>query len=209
MTSTPTRWALDDGAFDWTHANGVVYDERTNSVYVSWRNLSRITRIDYATKRVVYNMGMASVSGDADFGDDLFSFQHAPQILPNGNMVLFDNGNRRKSPATPPMTKAIEIAFSGGAVPSSASIVWEYVVPEYVSFAGDANRLPGGNTLVTSSEARKIYEVDPAGEIVWMLELTGTVTTGSRVIYRAERVGSLFSGSRGETLDRCASPRQD
>jgi hypothetical protein len=197
---------LPDGSgYDWTHGNAAVYDPRTNSVYASWRHLSRITRIDYATRRVIYNMGMNLPSGDTKFGDDFFSFQHAPQLLPNGNMVLFDNGNRRKNPATPRMTKALEVAFSGGASPTSADIVWEYVLPEFISFAGDANRLPGGNTLVTASEARKIYEVDPAGKLVWTLALTGEIPKNAgRAIYRSERIPSLFRGPIGGTPDRCA-----
>ena len=70
---------------DWTHANAVVYNPDDDSVYISCRHLSRITRIDYQTGDVLYNMGFDMPSGDVDFGDNLFSYQHAPQLLPNGN----------------------------------------------------------------------------------------------------------------------------
>ena len=56
---------------------------------------AEITRIDYDTGEIVYNMGFESPSGEDDFGHNLFSFQHAPQMLPNGNMMVYDNGNRR------------------------------------------------------------------------------------------------------------------
>jgi hypothetical protein len=118
-------------------------------------------------------------------------------------MALFDNGNRRKNPVSPAISKAIELAFSGGNVPSSASIVWEWVLPEFVSFAGQATRLPGGATLVTASEHKKVYEVDAEGQVIWTLALTDAPPGGPQSIYRAERVPSLFTGSSGASLERC------
>ena len=35
---------------DWTHSNSVFFDENSESVFVSVRNLSRITKIDYDSK---------------------------------------------------------------------------------------------------------------------------------------------------------------
>jgi hypothetical protein len=177
---------------DWTHTNAVVYNLTDNSVYVSARHLSRITRIDYTTKDIIYNMGFNMPSGDVDFGDNLFSFQHAPDLLPNGHMMVFDNGNRRDHIVQTPQTgvsKAIELAFTGDP-PTNASIVWEWTVPEYCSFVGDADRLPGDNTLVTAGPAGKIYEVAPDGEQVWRLSLPAG--SPSYLIYRADRVPQLI-----------------
>ncbi len=140
------------GAYDWTHQNAVIYDAGENSVYTSTRQLSRVTRIDYATGDIVYNMGFAMPSGETDFGDNLFSFQHAPELQANGNMLLFDNGNRRDhidQTAETGVSKAVEVAFNG-IPPTGASIVWEWTLPDYAGFLGDACRLPGGTTLVTS-----------------------------------------------------------
>ena len=140
------------GAYDWTHQNAVIYDAGENSVYTSTRQLSRVTRIDYATGDIVYNMGFAMPSGETDFGDNLFSFQHAPELQANGNMLLFDNGNRRDhidQTAETGISKAVEVAFNG-TPPTGASIVWEWTVPDYAPAFGDACRLPGGTTLVTS-----------------------------------------------------------
>ncbi|MCA9286360.1 MAG: aryl-sulfate sulfotransferase [Phycisphaerales bacterium] len=180
------------GTGDWTHSNAVVYNPLDNSVYHSARHLSRVTRIDYATGNVVYMMGFEMQSGDADFGDNLFSFQHAPQLLPNGHMMLFDNGNRRDhidQTNETGMSKAIELAFTGDP-PTSAEIVWEWTLPLYNFAVGDCDRLPGGNTLVVGGITSQIFEVAPDKTVAWSLE-TPTAFP-DYLIYRAERIHSLL-----------------
>jgi hypothetical protein len=190
----------NDGNYDWTHSNAVLYSEADNSVYVSPRHLSRITRIDYDTGDVIYNMGFDMPSGDADFGDNLFSFQHAPELLPNGNMMVYDNGNRRDHIVHTEETgvsKAIELEFSGGDPPTSASIVWEYTMPVYQASGGDADRLPGGNTLCTASVEGKVYEVDPSGDQVWIMEAAGP--NAPYRVPRADRIPELIVDTPGDT----------
>ncbi len=41
--------------FDWSHSNSVHFDG--DLVYISIRNLSRITAIDYESKEIVWNLG--------------------------------------------------------------------------------------------------------------------------------------------------------
>jgi hypothetical protein len=174
--------------FDWTHTNSVVHDPRDDSVYISVRNLSRIMKIDHKTGDIIWTMGFPMQVGDSDFGDDLFSFQHAPQLLPNGNMLLFDNGSRRgHSYGIPPnaKSKAIELAFDWNN-PEPASIVWEYTLPGFCSAWGDADRLPNGNTLVAAGKINRVIEVDANSDVVWQIYTPGLSS------YRSERVPSLY-----------------
>ncbi len=186
--------------YDWTHSNAVVYNELDNSVYLSARTLSRITRIDYDTGQIVYNMGLDMPSGDVDFGDDLFSFQHAPELQPNGNMLLFDNGGRRDHIVQTNETgvsKAVELAFTGDP-PTTASIAWEFTLPEYAPFVGDADRLPGGNTLLVSGPANFIFEVSTNGLPVWALNIEDGGFP-EYLIYRAERIPELIVDTPSDT----------
>ena len=180
---------------DWTHVNNAHYEPADNSVYISSRHLSRITRIDYDTKEIVYNMGMDMPSGDVTVGDDLFSYQHSPQLLPNGNLMLFDNGNRRGGqPAGngDGRSFAIEVELSGDPL-EEASIVWSWETPTYCPSTGDADRLENGNTLVTSTQLLGMYEVDPQGEIAWNLEILSTESCGGlRPGYRSTRIPNLY-----------------
>ena len=179
---------------DWTHVNNAHYEPADNSVYISCRHLSRITRIDYDTKEIVYNLGMDMPSGDVMVGNDLFSYQHSPQLLPNGNLVLFDNGNRRGGvPAgADARTYAVEIELSGSPL-EEASIVWSWETPTYCPSTGDADRLENGNTLVTSTQLLGMYEVDPQGEIAWNLEILSLEScAGLRPGYRSTRIPNLY-----------------
>jgi hypothetical protein len=189
---------LDGDRFpDWTHGNAANYHTADDSIYFSSRHLSRITRIDVATGQVVYNMGAAQPSGDTDFGAGLFTFQHAPEILPNGNMVLFDNGNL----SSPQVSRAMEIRFNSNSMPTHGEIVWEWVerddlgMPLFSAFAGDADRQPNGNTVLSSAPRATIYEVTPDKRLVWKLRVVGPTVSS---IYRIQRLPALHLDTPGD-----------
>jgi hypothetical protein len=201
---------LDHG--HWIHGNAVVYNERDNSVYLSSRSLSRITRIDYDTGEIIYNMGKQLLSGDVDFGDGLFHAQHAPELLRNGNMLLHNNGTCCDAPNF--ISSAIELKFDNPDHPTSASIVWEYVLPNFSPAIGDADRLPNGNTLIASGVAfgpGVVYEVTRKGELAWKLEVEEPY-----FFYRAERIPELVVRSKRaqllalrEAVDQAATCRRE
>jgi hypothetical protein len=89
--------------------------------------------------------------------------QHDPDILPNGNVLLFDNyGNFEK-----PEGRSRVIEFN----PETMEIVWQYAGsaewPFESAIRSDQQRLANGNTLITESSGGRILEVTSAGEIVW------------------------------------------
>ncbi|SVD65121.1 uncharacterized protein METZ01_LOCUS417975, partial [marine metagenome] len=82
---------------DWMHSNAFHFDEVESVIYVSHRHLSRITKIAYPSGEVIWNMGLPAEymeSGDDHICTDLlFSFQHNIQLIDNGDLLFFDNGN--------------------------------------------------------------------------------------------------------------------
>ena len=88
-----------------------------------------------------------------------FEGQHDPKVIPNGNLLLFDNRGRGNA------SSVLELD------PLTGETVWEYHgTPEAPFFSltcGTAERLPNGNTLVTESDSGRAFEVTRAGEIVW------------------------------------------
>ena len=179
---------------DWTHVNDARYVESDNSIYISVRHLSRVTRIDYDTGDIVYNLGMDMPSGDVDAGDDLFSYQHFPTILENGNMLLFDNGNRRGGEPAGSGSKSFAVELALGDLPlEQAEIAWAWQTPIYCPSTGSAQRLANGNTLVTATHLTGVYEVDTSGTQVWSLSMVQTQNCpGLRPGYRAVRVPNLY-----------------
>ena len=74
----------------------------------------------------------------------LVAQQHSPVELPNGRMLIFDNGNLRPG-VTSPHSRAVEID------PLTQTVTWEYVDPMRPAFfspyMGSADRLENGNTF--------------------------------------------------------------
>jgi len=194
--STAFALAFAAGSFDWTHSNALYYDPVESAVYISVRQLSRITKIDYATGAVVWNMGEAMPSGDVQVGNDLgFSWQHAIEMLDNRNLILYDNGNTN----SPPVSRGIEIALTETDSIPTAELVWEYVLPDslYTRSQGDCDRLANGNSLITAANPTNpiynghIIEVNTVtNDIIWQLRFGAN---GTRSMYASERIPGLYA----------------
>ena len=188
--------AFIDQQYDWTHVNAVTFSEEDNSIYISTRHLSRITKIDHASGDVVWNMGHEFPSGDVDFGHDLgFSFQHSIHILEDGNIVTFDNGNLSEIflGTDEPTSRAIEIDISNNGNSFEVEIEWEYVLPtDLFGFAsGNVEKLDNGNYLITTiGGGGTLLEVNTNGDIVWEADLNLTLPNGA--VYRAMRIQGIY-----------------
>ena len=173
--------------FDWTHSNSVFYDTNTNIVYLSARNLSRITAINYETKDIIWSIGnpdfMDEVYFDEDFG---FSHQHSAQITQSGNLIFFDNGRDN----VPELSRCVEIEFDNEQNPQ---LVWEYTLPDSLLTLsrGECDRLKNGNTLITAGRTGNVLEIDTDNEIVWHLNVKES-NNFQVPIYRTERVPNLY-----------------
>jgi hypothetical protein len=109
--------------------------------------------IERATGHIVWELGSPPLAQ-----------QHAPRPLPNGNLLIFDNGtHRRDYPA--PFSRAIEVD------PRTSTIVWEYTDPSLLGFfspyVGNAQRLANGNTLICEGCHGRLLEVTHSGEVAW------------------------------------------
>lgn len=149
----------------WTHTNAVSRLPNGNTL-ISPRNFNFVVEVDPKGEVV------------RTIGEGIFSSQHDPEMLPNGN-ILLANQNRPQ--------RATEYD------PKAGKIVWEYLIPDRENWpVRDANRLPNGNTLITG--VTEIVEVTPEGEIVWRLRLQGVTFSGQEAVgrgfYKADRIGT-------------------
>lgn len=136
----------------WAQGNSV--EELPNGdILASFRPTSTVVRISRQTGKIVWKLGPPTVAG-----------QHAPHVLGNGNVLIFDNGVHRLDDSIP-YSRVIEID------PTTNKIVWKYQdKPAWNFFSvrmGNAQRLPNGNTLITDSSIGRFFEVTMEGEIVW------------------------------------------
>lgn len=89
-------------------------------------------------------------------------FQHDPDFLPNGNILVLDN---RGAVGPGGISQLLEIA------PSTMKVKWRYrgtaEHPFETFVRGTQQVLPNGNILVTESNAGTLFEITPSGETVW------------------------------------------
>ena len=186
---------------DWSHCNTIEPDPKNGSLYLSARNLNSIFKIDRATGEIIWRLGE---DGDFEIApEDRFYHQHSPEIQPNGNILLFDNGALRPKELGGEFSRALELSLDEKSMKANAVWSWSNNPDLFTPIWGDADRLKNGNTLITfgnvvphlwkpdtasghkiPTQTSRLIEVTPSGEKVWELEFSppqwGT--------YRAERI---------------------
>jgi outer membrane protein assembly factor BamB len=137
---------------------------RDGNVLVSLRNINTIMVFDPETLEIEWLWGPSNLT-----------FQHHPTMLPNGNLLIFDNGSKR--------SRVLELD------PLTLRLVWQYTDDSFFSqLRGSVQRLPNGNTLITESDTGHVFEVTPAGERVWEFANPYVDAEGNRAaIWRATR----------------------
>ena len=153
---------------EWCHTNAVNYDPGEDTYYLSILKLNAILKIDRTQGELLWVLG----GQDSTFDGPSWSHQHQHQLLDNGNILLFSNGEGGFDDANHSL--ALEYALNG----TEAIEAWRYDGGVGSSSLGDVQRLGNGNTLVTYSNAGIIHEVDTdAGTLllsfVWPNDIVG------------------------------------
>jgi hypothetical protein len=120
-------------------------------VMLSFRRLSTIMIIDRHTRKPRWEQR-----------DDSWGMQHDCEMLANGHITLFANGHNT---GQNPFSRVIELD------PGTRQTVWAYQGnPPWTFFSphiSGAQRLASGNTLICEGQWGRVFEVTPAGEVVW------------------------------------------
>ena len=203
---------VDNAARDWTHANAIEVDEANNALLVSVRHLDSIIALrwkDDAEGTAGDLLWHSGPLGDLELlTGDWHLHQHAPEIQPDGSLLVYDNGNNRDgrgSAEAPLYSRAVIYEIDVDA--ETISQRWEYRSKRddeliFAGFVGDADRLSNGNILITNGGingtldgelSAQIVEVVPSptsgGDVVFSFEVNGGP---GWIVYRSERVPSAF-----------------
>lgn len=147
------------------HINAIDMDAEKGVVFISNRNLNSITKIKTGvdTSYILKHIG--------SLNNRFFSGQHGVNLLPNKNLLLFNNNTtNRESPNT---VSSIQEINQFQSTDTFVDIVWEYkfdfakMEENKSAKAGDADLLPNGNILITSGTNNRVFEVNRKKEIVW------------------------------------------
>lgn len=177
---------------DYAHINSISL-MANGDILASFRHLDQVMEIartahdGFAPGDVVWRLG--GRRGDFSFPDDPDGgpcAQHAASQLPNGDILLFDDGsesiggspllcldpNDRSGPTVGrPQTRVAE--YSLDQTTKVATLVWSFqVTGRSTSFAGSAQRLSNGDTMIgwaADNSPALATEVNKAGDVVWEL----------------------------------------
>lgn len=150
---------------EWTHANSLEVLDNGDWI-ISFRLTSTVVIVDYDSGEIIWRWGPGQVAEDHDpkiSGPGELSHQHNAQVLPNGNIMVFDNGCHRKR--GPSFSRIVEIDKD------TRKFVWVYTAPVILAFnsfmVSGCQRLPNGNTLITEGATGRLFEVTKKRKVVW------------------------------------------
>ena len=170
---------LSNGRLDLLHANSchwLPFEELvgTHAVYgaahvvVSFRHLSLVAVFDVEREELVWAWGTGQVER-----------QHEARWLPNGNLLVFDNGGIERE-----HSRVLEVD------PRTSELAWLYEALEPTDFysvsRGTAQRLANGNVLVASTNQGEVFEVTRGGDVLWRF-VHREPDGGRRIAVRAAR----------------------
>ena len=139
------------------------------NLLVCFRNVNQIAVLEQGTYRILWSWG----------GDEL-EWPHQPTLLPNGRILIFDNGVERE------FSRVIELE------PLSGEIIWGYTAPTpkefYTRAGGSAQRLPNKNTLICETNEGRVFEVNRDNEVVWLWLNPASWRDRRETVYRMERL---------------------
>mgnify|MGYP001309941051 FL=1 len=180
---------------DWSHGESISMAE-DGSVLASFRHLDQIISISPDFNSVQWRLG--GPGSDFTFPDarDRFYHQHSVVALPNGNVLLFDNGNHRPETEGREYSRALELSLNMSTM--TATKVWEYRhEPDIFSVCcSSVSRLDNGNTLILFGSVfgdlccrpYVIVEVTSNGKVAWKVRHTSSNKTSQQRIYHSASI---------------------
>ncbi len=118
-------------------------------ILVSFRSMSMVAAVAPESGEVVWTL------------QGPWKNQHDPDMLPNGNLLIFDNKGRRVVGG-----KSAVMEYD----PVEEEVVWLYTGMKHdfdSSIRGVQQQLANGNILITESQGGRILEVTPDKKLVW------------------------------------------
>jgi len=189
--------AVDYSYNDYVHGNSIETDD-DGGLIVSARHLNQIIKISYPDGKIVWTLGgYRAKRSDFKIVDDPlggFSHQHSVRRLPNGHLLLFDNGNLKPKR----VSRAAEYSIHMKA--REAQLVWEYRAKggdeALFRFAmGSTQRLPNGNTVIGWG-AHEPLEGNTSAPVVT------EVTREGKKVFEVRALGDLMSYRAWKQLDK-------
>ena len=224
-----SRQTLATDPVDWIHVNAVIYDASDNTIIISGRTqaLVKLDENNNVVWIMGCHKGWGTAGNGADLNNFLLQpldkndqpildnnvlkgntnhpdfewnwYQHAPLLMPNGNVMLFDNGgDDRNFSGSGEYSRAVEYEIN--AANKTVKQIWEYGksrgAATFSHIVSDVDFLTGDNHVIFSPGAvnnttnyGKVVEVDYATQnILFEATLTPPQSFYGITFHRTERL---------------------
>ncbi len=166
MNKNQNNWDHD------LHENAFYFDEQHKTIYLSFRNISRVIKISYPDGKVLNTYGTICKPGVSTWGNELFCNQHSCKLTTEGHLYVFNN-NTCGSSHIPKIEVMQEPGKSGGDLKK----LWEYQCTledsvntdaEHFHSGGNVIEIPGKSFFVSMSKPYcKVFIVNNDKKVLW------------------------------------------
>lgn len=149
------------------HMNSFYVNEEKGEVYAGYRDLNAIVVIDKKTRKVIRSYGDKIPSDTSKQAIGFFKRQHAPVLMTNGNIILFNNNEEEDS------ASSILIFNEALSALDTAKKVWEFdcdfdgIMPGYSDRMGNVQPVDSSHYLVNMGHVSRLFEVTRDKKITW------------------------------------------
>jgi hypothetical protein len=180
----------------WNHMNSLDYNPALDQIVLSARGCNEIWFLDHSTTTkeaashtggrqgkggdLIYRWGNPAAYQRGTSRDKQLVQQHDAEWIPGGSpgaghLTIFNNGYDRGwssiEEIAPPMDANGHYILESGKAYGPDKPVWHYEGKNRTDFFSSeisgAQRLPNGNTLICAGVIGHLFEITPAGEMVW------------------------------------------
>jgi len=148
---------------DWSHGNALRYNADQDTYTISFRNLDTILEVDRATGAHLRSFGRYG-NIEISAGESLVGAPHGAHWTSPSTLLFLT------SPPGTGTSRAVEFQVEEG----TAEVLWSWGEGQGLKalIMGEAERLPGGNTLVNFGSKGTLVEVTPGGAVAWRANLS-------------------------------------
>lgn len=152
------------------HDNSFFFDEKNKVVYVSFRNLNRIVKIEYPSGKLLEVYGENFKPGAPARGTGLFCNPHSLKVSREGYLYFFNNNSCQLTDSLPTIVFLKEPASPTDVMKK----IWEYTCPvpdgysKKFGHGGSVKELEDGSVFVCmGSDYSKLFIVNKEKQVEW------------------------------------------
>jgi len=150
------------GSDEYCLHNGLYYDELRDTFLFSLYSIDSVLEVDRSTGEVVHAFGHVPGAWGFDPADSAFWTQHGPTYTDLGTLLVSTHRSDDDE-------EGVVREYTLDEDEALLQEIWSFGQDEgiHMESAGEAHRLPGGNTLHNMGSGARVREITPEGDVVW------------------------------------------